>query len=319
MNVHQEVLRAETRIRSHINETPLVRARWLEDAACAEVRLKMENEQKTGSFKARGAMNRVLALTPEERARGLVAASTGNHGAAVAWAAREAGGRGLVFVPEGADRSKVDAIERLGGAVHVHGADCAETESYARACAGREGMTYISPYNDRYVVGGQGTVGIEIDRQTGPVDAVLLSLGGGGLISGVAAALKAARPEVRVIGCSPANSPVMIESVRAGRILDLPSLPTLSDGTAGGLEPGAITFDFCRELVDDYETVTEEEIVSALRLFHENEGFAVEGAAAVAVASYRKRRDSLAGMRVVIVICGGNMDTEVLSEILKPN
>ncbi len=261
-------------------------------------------------------MNKLLSLTPEELSRGVVTASTGNHGMAVAWGVKELNAPGRVFVIEHASPSKVQAIERLGADVRYYGKDCAETEAYARQYAARNNMTYVPPYNDPKVIGGQGTIGVELARQLDQIDAVFVSLGGGGLISGVASYLKSVHPDVQIIGCSSENSQVMIQSVKAGRILDLPSLPTLSDGTAGGVEADSITFSLCCELVNDYVTVTEDEIKENLRLFMETHHMLIEGAAAVAVASYLKTRDRFAGNNVVIVICGANISPETLKEVL---
>ena len=317
MDIVAEVLRAEERTRPYIRETILERS-FLGQPGGATVTCKLENLQHTGSFKARGAMNKLLSLTPEELARGVVTASTGNHGAAVARSANELGASGIVFVPEGASPSKLRAIARLGAEVRTHGTDCVQAESHARHYAAENGMTYVSPYNDPQVIGGQGTIGVELARQLDRIDAVYVSLGGGGLISGIAAYLKSVQPGVQIIGCSPENSQVMIQSVKAGRILDLASLPTLSDGTAGGIEAGAMTFDLCRDLVDEYVTVTENEIGASLRLFIDMHHMLIEGAAAVAIASYLKTRDRFAGTQsnVVIVICGGNISRETLRGIL---
>jgi threonine dehydratase len=316
VNILAEVRHAEERIRPHIRETPLDPSPVLSEFGAGQVFCKLENLQHTGSFKVRGALNKVLSLTEAQRACGVVTASTGNHGAAVAFSLGKLKASGLVFVPEGSDPSKVRAIERLGAEVRYHGQDCAEAEVHARRDAAERGMTYISPYNDLQVVGGQGTVGVELHRQLPQIDAVFVSLGGGGLISGIAAYLKSVHPEVEVIGCSPENSAVMIQSVLAGRILDLPSLPTLSDGTAGGIEAGAITFDLCRQLVDAYVTVTEEEIACSLRLFIDAHHLLIEGAAAVAVASYLQVRQKYAGKNVVIVICGANIGLATLRDVL---
>jgi threonine dehydratase len=276
----------------------------------------LENLQHTGSFKVRGALNKVLSIPTDQRAQGVVAASTGNHGAAVAFALRKLGAPGVIFAPEHAIQSKIEIIKGLGTEVRTYGRDCAETEVYARNFAAENGLTFVSPYNDPQVVGGQGTIGVELERQLPRADAVFVALGGGGLISGIAGYLKADQPGIKIIGCSPANSQVMAKSVEAGEILDLPSLPTLSDGTAGGVEPGAITFDLCRELVDDYVTVTEDEIADSLRLFIRTHHMMIEGAAAVAIASFLKINNRFADKNVVIVICGANIGTDTLKEIL---
>ena len=316
MDMQQQVLCAEARIRPYIRETMLEHSTYLSQVGDADVYCKLENLQHTGSFKARGAMNKVLSLTDEELGHGVVTASTGNHGAAVARSVKIVGASGIVFVPENASPPKVRAIERLGAEVRHRGQDCVETERYARQYAARHHMTYVPPYNDLQVIAGQGTIGVELVRQLERIDAILLAVGGGGLISGVAAYLKSLRPGVQIVGCSPENSQVMIQSLKAGRILDLPLLPTLADGTAGGIEEGSITFDLCREFVDDYVTVTEDEIKKALRLFIETHHMLIEGAAAVSIASYLKMRDRFAGSNVVIVICGANISLETLRDVL---
>ena len=314
--VAAEVERAEARIRPYTRETYLQRSEYLSALGGADVRCKLENLQHTGSFKARGAMNKLLTLTADERRRGVITASTGNHGAAVARSARQVGTACTVVVPEHASKSKLATVERLGSAVRLHGDDCVESERFARRWAAQHGLTYVSPYNDPQVVGGQGTVGLELHRQIEHVDAVFVAVGSGGLISGTAGYVRAQRPDVRFIGCSPANSAVMMESVEAGRILDLPSLPTLSDGTAGGIEEDSITFDLVRTLVDEWVTVTEEEIAGSLRRFVDAEHMLIEGAAAVAVASYEKLAERFRDQTAVIVICGGNISAETLRKVL---
>jgi len=311
-----EAKAADARIRPHARETYLEFSSYYRDVGGADVYFKLENLQHTGSFKARGALNKVLSLAPGDLARGVVAASTGNHGAAVAFAAGKAGARAVVFAPDNASRDKMKMVERLGAEVQTHGDDCIVAEAAARRFADEQEMTYVSPYNDPIVIGGQGSIGVELGRQLERTDAVFVSLGGGGLISGIAAYLKSVRPDVRVIGCSPENSQVMIQSIKAGEILDLPSQPTLSDGTAGGVEKDSITFDLCRTLVDDYVTVTEEEIADSWREFTGVHHMMIEGAAAVAIASFLKLRARFAGKNVVIVLCGANISPETVRELL---
>jgi threonine dehydratase len=291
---------AEPRIRPWIRETPL-------QPSPLGPHLKLENLQHTGSFKARGAFSKLLALGSPACARGVLAASTGNHGAAVAYAAGRLNISARIVVPEGADAGKLAKIRELGGVVEVQGADSGLSEQYARRRAEREGVPYISPYNDLDVVGGQGTIAIELARQLPRADAVFIALGGGGLLAGVAAQLKSVWPGVEIIGCSPENSPVMIASVRAGRILELESLPTLSDGTAGGVEPGAITFELCAALADSFETVSEAEIRRAMDLVQRTHGQAVEGAAGVALAGYLRQAERWRGRTTVAILCGGNV------------
>jgi threonine dehydratase len=317
MDILKEIIRAEKRIRPYIRETILDYSPTLSRVGGGNVHCKLENLQVTGSFKARGAMNKLLSLAPQQLARGVVTASTGNHGAAVARSAHVLDASAIVFVPHDADPAKLQAIELLGAEVRYHGNDCVEAEVHARQYAAQHGLTYVPPYNDPQVIGGQGTIGVELDHQLDRIDAVFVSLGGGGLISGVASYLKAVHPGVQIIGCSPENSQVMIQSVRAGRILDLPSLPTLSDGTAGGIEAGSITFDICRDLVDEYVTVTEDEIKQSLQSFIAAHHMLIEGAAAVAIASYLNLAHRFSGANVVILLCGANIGLATLSEILE--
>jgi threonine dehydratase len=316
MNIVNEVLAAEKRIRPHIRETILDYSPYYSKLAGANVYFKLENLQHTGSFKVRGALNKVLSLTQTQLARGVVTASTGNHGAATAFSLGKFDAAGIVFVPQDASPGKVRAIERLGAAVRFHGDDGAVTEAYARQYARDNRLTYIAPYNDPQVIGGQGTIAVELAKQLDHIDMVFVALGGGGLICGIAGYLKSIQPRARIIGCSPANSQVMIESVKAGQILDLPSLPTFSDGTAGGIEPDSITFDLCRDLVDDYETVTETEIKESLRQYLQVHHILIEGSAAVALAGCLKQGDRLAGKNVVVILCGANISLETLKEIL---
>lgn len=316
MDIVAEIRAAEKRIRPYVRRTFLEPSPYFSAKSGANVFFKCENLQHTGSFKVRGATNKLLSLSKWERAMGVVAASTGNHGAAVAFALGRLGANGIVYVPEIADPEKVDAIRRLRAEVRTFGHDAVEAEAHAREYARENRLTYLSPYNDPHVVGGQGTIGIEIADQIGSVDGVFVALGGGGLISGVAAYLKSRRPDVEVIGCSPENSQVMIQSVAAGRILDLPSLPTLSDGTAGGVEAGAITFELCRQLVDAYEVVSERAIAENLRQFISIHHMLIEGAAAVPLAAFMKQCGRFVGKNVVIVLCGANIGMATLEEVL---
>ncbi len=314
--VIQSVKDAETRIRPFLRETYLEFSPFYSELGACKTYFKCENLQHTGSFKVRGALNKILSLSDAERERGVVAASTGNHGAAVAFALKQVAALGLVFVPEDAVAAKLENIGRLGAEVRIHGKDCVETERHARQYARAQQMTYISPYNDPQVIGGQGTVGVELARQHDSLDAVFVSVGGGGLIAGVTAYLKSVWPKVEIIGCSPENSQVMVQSIRAGEILDLPSLPTLSDGTAGGIEKDSITFQLCQDMVDSFVTVKEEEITASLRQFMQVQHMMLEGAAAVAIAAFAKERQRFTGKHVAIVLCGANISLKTLKGVL---
>lgn len=311
-----EILLAADRVAAHVRETPLEYSPYFSDLTGAEVFLKMENLQITGSFKLRGAFNKLLSMTPEQRGAGCVAASSGNHGAAVAYALSRLGARGVIFVPEGTSTTKVDAIRRVGGELRFFGTDGLDTEIHARAYAAENGMSYLSPYNDPDVIAGQGSCGVEIARQLPQVDVIFIAVGGGGLISGVGAFLKSVNPSVAVVACQPAASAVMTESVKAGEILPLPSSRTLSDGTAGGIEAGSITFDLCRAVTDDYVLVSEEQIAEAMREFIDAHHLLPEGAAGVALAGLKLRAASCRGKNAAVIICGGNIGRETLKKVI---
>lgn len=304
---------AALRIGDFVRHTPLVHSSTFSQWLDANVYFKLENRQKTGSFKLRGATNRLMLLSEEQRARGCVAASSGNHGAAVASAMRELGVNGVIFVPEQTSSAKVAAIRGYGGDVRFFGTDGLDTEEHARQFAIENSMTYLSPYNDEGVIAGQGTCGVEILEDLEDVDMVLVAVGGGGLIAGVGAVLKAHNPDIRVVGCQPAASPVMTRSVEAGEILEMPSEPTLSDGTAGGIEAGAITFPLNQSLVDEFVVVDEDEIASAMRLYIDEEGERIEGAAGVAIAALQ--HVEVRGRKLVVIICGGNISDEELASV----
>lgn len=307
---------ASKKIRSYIRETYLEKSLYLSEIGKTDVYCKMENLQITGSFKIRGALNAVFSLPEDKLANGVVAASTGNHGLAVAFASQIVGTSGTVFVPVNTPQSKVDAIKRLGSELQYHGSDCVEAEQFARVYANQSNKMYISPYNDQMIIYGQGTIGVELTKQLDIIDAVFVTVGGGGLISGIAGYLKSINHNITVYGCSPKNSDIMARSVKAGKILKLPSLDTLSEGSAGGVEPNAITFNLCSDLVDEWITVTENEIANSLKEFIQNQHSLIEGAAAVALASYKKKHKDLYGKNVVIIICGSNISAPLLKQIL---
>ena len=307
---------ARSRIADRIRLTPLEYSSQLSLRHNASVFLKLENLQVTGSFKIRGAMAK-LSLLPKDVQRGIVTASSGNHGAAVACAVAQFGGSAIVFVPNNASQIKCDAIKRYGAQVQHHGDDGLFTELHARQFALEQDRMYISPYNDADVIAGQGTIGLELLEALPDVDAVFVTVGGGGLISGIAGVLKALRPEVHVIGCQPSNDAAMMHSIRAGRILEIEPQATISDGSAGGIEPGSITFELCQTLVDEWIEVSESEIMIAMRDFIESQHQLLEGAAGVALAAFAKVADAYKGQRVAIVICGAKIGLDKLQDVLE--
>ena len=316
MNFPQDVIIAADRIRPYIRKTHLTNSRPFSDLVNADVWFKLESLQITGSFKTRGAVNKLLSLTNQEKEQGVVSASTGNHGAAVAYAAGELNIGCTIYVPDDASPTKLENMEQFGAKIKVHGDDCIKAEEKARQVSISTGETYVSPYNDPFVMAGQGTLGVEIESQCDGLDVIIISVGGGGLIGGTAGYLKSVWPEIHVIGCSPENSAVMIHSMKAGRVLDLKSKPTLSDGTAGGIEENSITFPICCNVIDESVLVTENEIKNAMITYMEKEHQLLEGAAGTAVAALIKKKDDLHGKRVGVVICGGNISLDTVREIL---
>lgn len=301
-------------LREHLPPSPVRPALGLEPGG--SLLLKLESHLPTGSFKVRGALHRVGSLSDGERARGVVAASTGNHGAAVAHAAGLAGVGATVLVPEPTPEGRVQAITARGAAVVRSGAECGEAELAARQRAAESGEVFVSPYNDETVMAGQGALAVELLEQVPDLGRVYVAVGGGGLIGGVAAVLKHARPDVEVVGCSPVASHPMHASVAAGEIVETDHLPTLSLATAGGLEEGSVTFPPCRHFVDRWELVEEAEIEGGLRRFLGEERLLAEGAAAVALAVWARDPRPADGRKDCVVVCGGNLDVEDLRRVL---
>eukprot|EP00795_Rhopilema_esculentum_P008354 gene8354-14323_t len=221
-----------------------------------------------------------------------------------------------IVVLENISSSKVKGIKRANATLKFHGTDCVETELFAKNYAEEIGALYVSPYNDPDVIAGHGTIGLEILEDLPSVDAVFISVGGGGIISGISAFMKNRKPDVKIIGCQPENSKVMYESVKHGSILDIECLDTLSDGTGGGVEQGSITFDICNDLVNEWVLVSEDEISYAVYKMLQEHCKVVEGAAGVAIAAFLKIKDQYAGKNVVIVSCGGNISVEKLKYII---
>lgn len=308
--------RASRRISELIVETPLEYSWRFSAETGAEVYFKLENLQHTGSFKIRGATNRLLTLTAEERAAGCVVASSGNHGAAVTYAMRKLDIDGVVFVPQQTSTTKIEAIKTYGGEVRFFGTDGLDTEEHAREYASKHGMFYLSPYNDADVIAGQGSCGIEIAAQLPDVQAAFIAVGGGGLICGVGSVLKSHNPDISIFGCQPAASAVMCRSIEAGGIVDIPIQPTLSDGTAGGIEAGSITFDLCKQVVDEFILVDEEQIAAAMCRFIDWQHQLIEGAAGVAIAAMEAHGKSIQSKKLVVLICGGNVSRDTLRTII---
>jgi len=316
INLKKEVGRAERRIRKYIRLTPLEYSPFFSQEGNCEVHLKLENIQLTGSFKLRGTMNKLLSLSKKERKSILVTASSGNHGVAFAYALKKLGLKGIIYLPGYTSKAKLDSIKYYDVVLKMFGTDCVKTEIHAREEAEKNDFLYIPPYNDLKIIGGQGTVGIELKRQLEQIDVVLVPVGGGGLISGIAGYLKSLDENIEIVGCQPLNSAVMAESIEAGEIIEMESQPTLSDGSAGGIEKGSITFDICQKYVNDFILVSEEEIREAIKLVLEKHSMLIEGAGALTMASFMKAKDSFKGKNVVLVISGAKISMDILKEIL---
>ena len=319
MSFYKNVKNASIFIKDHISKTNLDYSKYFSALSSNEVYFKLENTQITGSFKIRGAFNKLLSLSQMEKKKGIVTASTGNHGLAVAYASEKLNIPCKIYVPNIASDIKVNKIKKLGSKVIYFGEDCLDAEKKARKDSMKEKLAFISPYNDEHVMSGQGTLAVELIEQIKKLDVVIVSVGGGGLISGISKYLKSTWPEILVVGCSPENSPAMINSMYAGKILDIESKPTLSDGTAGGLEPGSITFPICCEFIDQTILVTEDEIKKAMELYYNDENQIIEGAAGVAIATFLKIKNYFSEKKVGIIICGGNIDQKSFLSIINTN
>ncbi|CNL25737.1 TPA: threonine/serine dehydratase [Yersinia enterocolitica] len=298
---------AHQALRPQVRVTPLEYSPLLSQHSGCEIYLKCEHLQHTGSFKFRGASNKLRLLTDEQRQRGVITASTGNHGQAMALAGKLAGVKAIIYAPEQAAAIKLEAIRALGGEVELIPGDALNAELAADSAAQQQGKIYISPYNDRQIIAGQGTCGMEMVEQQPDLDAVFVAVGGGGLISGIATVLKKLSDKTQIIGCWPANATSMYTSLENGKIQEVAEQETLSDGTAGGVEPGAITFALCQQLIDQKVLVSEQEIKDAMRLIAHTDRWMIEGAAGVALAAALKQAPLWQGKKVAVVLCGKNI------------
>ena len=281
----------------------------------AQIYLKPECLQETGSFKVRGAYYKMSTLTDQEKQRGVVACSAGNHAQGVALGAAHAGIPALICLPKGAPISKVEATKRLGAKVEL--VPGVYDDAYHRALALRDegGYTFVHPFNDLAVITGQATIGLEIYEQMPDVEAVVVPVGGGGLISGIAMALKQLNPKIKIYGVQSTGAPSMALSLNNGRVERLPYVNTIADGIAVK-EPGDLTFKLCQQYVDDIVTVTDDEVATAILNLIEQQKMVAEGAGAVAVAAAMFRKLPLDGKKAVCLVSGGNIDVNILSRVI---
>lgn len=312
----QDVRDARERVQGHIVLTPCTRTLVFDDLIPSSLFFKFENLHRTGSFKERGALNRLLTLSPEERERGVITASAGNHAQAVAFHARQLGIPATVLTPETTPLVKVSNTRRHGAEVILHGQRFSEAIEESRRLQEERDLVMVHAFDDPMIVAGQGTIALEILEQTPEVDTVVVPVGGGGLISGIALTLKALKPSVRVVGVEVEAAPSAHRSLDAGRIVQVETGETLADGIAVKA-PGAVTFPLLQRYVDDLVLVGEEEIARAILLLLEREKSMVEGAGAAGLAALVSDRIPVAaGETVVAVLCGGNIDVNILSRII---
>jgi threonine dehydratase len=312
----EAVQSAHERIRESIRVTPLLHSTNISELSGSDVFLKLDNLQRTGSFKERGALNRILTLSQDERGRGVIAASAGNHAQAVAYHASRLGIAATICMPLATPLVKVSATRGYGAEVVLHGRSYDEAYQEAVVRCEREGYVFVHPFDDEAVMAGQGTLGLELFEQAPDLEAVLVPVGGGGLISGVACALKALHPAIRVVGVQTSRLPSMLNALLEGGPVTLPRMTTIADGIAVR-RAGDRTFVNVRQFVDEVVTVDEEEIANAILQLLEKEKILAEGAGAVAVAALLNNKVQLRNKKVAALVCGGNIDVTLLARIIE--
>ncbi|HYA78168.1 MAG TPA: threonine/serine dehydratase [Verrucomicrobiae bacterium] len=314
----EDILQAQKNIASYAKVTPLIPSKFASELINGNVSLKLENQQITHSFKVRGVINKLLNLSAEEKAKGVVTASAGNHGQAVAYGAEKLGFHAKIVVPTHTPKVKMDGIRQFSAELVLWGETYYEAEKKAKQLAAEEGRLYISPYDDERIVAGHGTVGLEILSEMPNVDVVIVPVGGGGLIGGVAVAVKTQKSTAKVIGVQSTASPVMYESLKAGKIVPphRHERYTIAEGLVGAVEKGSITFDIAKKYVDEVLLAREESIRQAVYLLWKNEKQVVEGSGAAGVALLLENKDSFTGKIVVVVISGGNIDPYLFDGIV---
>jgi threonine dehydratase len=311
-----DIRAARERIRDSIYLSPCAYSETFSQMTGSKVSFKLENLQMTGSFKERGALNKILLLSKEERARGVITASAGNHAQGVAYHATRQGIRAQVCMPIASPLIKISRTREYGAEVILIGNNYDEAYEEARRRCESEVLTFVHPFDDEAVIAGQGTIGLELLEQNPELEAVVAPIGGGGLIAGIACVLKEANPRVRVIGVETAKLPSMKMALAEGKPLTLPAATTIGDGIAVR-RAGDLTLPMVRRYVDDVVTVDEEEMASAILLLLEREKTVAEGAGAAAVAALLHHKTSLAGKRIVVLISGGNIDVNFLARIIE--
>jgi threonine dehydratase len=312
----EDVLAARRRIAQAVRETPLVSSPAASQASRAHVLLKLELSQITASFKARGALNAVLQVPRDTNL--IVTASAGNHGRAIAWASEQTGHRAVVFTPRNAPRTKLEPIVAHGAELRADADNYEEAEHQAKQFATERGGTFISPYNHPHVIAGAGTIALELFEQDDSIDTIVVPIGGGGLISGIAVAAKSLRPSIQVIGVEVEASAAFSAALAAGRIVRIVVGPTIADGLGGNADPETITWPFIRDMVDRVAAVGEPDVRTAMRHLADAEGLTAEGAGATALAAVLARVIDLENRTVAVLVTGGNIDPDVFARAIGP-
>ena len=312
----RDIQDARRLIRNEVNKTPLVRSQYLSDLCGSDAYLKLENLQVTNAFKIRGALNRMMNLTPEEKARGVIAASSGNHAQAVAIGAEKLNLTATVVVPETTPRIKVEKIRKHNVELIIHGEMYDYAEQYARKLAKEKGATFVSSYNDPLVVAGQGTVGLEILEDLPTADSIIVPVSGGSVLSGVAIAAKSIKPNIKILGVQPETVAAMYHCLKAGKIINVEMRHTIADGLDGNIEQGCITFELIQRYVDEILLFNEDTIRKMIRVLWEKEGQVVEASGAISIAPIVEAPKRFTGKRTVAVITGGNIDDALFQDIL---
>jgi threonine dehydratase len=311
----ETIREAYEKIKGFIRKTPLIHSASLSELCNNNIYLKLENLQLTNAFKIRGALNRMLKLSSEEKTRGVVTASSGNHAQGIALAAKHLGVSAKIVVPKKISEVKLKKIKQYDVSIVQEG-EFDEIEAKARILSAQEKTTYISPYNDIDIIVGQGTIALEIYKELEQVDVIVVPIGGGGLISGIALTSKLLNSNIKVIGVQTKGASTMFESWKAGKIIKVEEFKTVAEGLLGGLESGAITFEIIQNYVDEIMLVDEESVEKAINLLWKKEGQIVEGAGATVVALLIEKKYKFANKNVVAVISGGNINESLFKEIL---
>lgn len=308
---------AKRRISGIARKTPLLNSPSLSTRTGSQIFLKLENLQLTGAFKLRGAANKLLSLSDEQRARGVITVSSGNHGRAVAHVARKLGVEATICVPKTVPENKIRAIQALGAELLVVGEDADAAMVYADDLSAERQMTMVHPFDDLTVIAGQGTIGLELMEEKPDLDTVIVPLSGGGLMSGIAYAVNAIKPDIHVVGVSMERGPAMVESLKAGRVVEIIEEPTLADALAGGLnKDNRYTLPMVQQYVDETVLVSEDEIAKGILYCLKEEHMVVEGGGAVGISALLSEKVKKLGENVAVVLSGGNIPMQVLKEII---